>query len=249
MSKIEPVKGIEEYKKLFYKEQKSDGAENDKKELRDNIKDALAIAVDTRKLEIELYWKRATYFWAFIAATFVAYFTLWNKGGVSSGFIIPISIIGYFFSLGWYFVNRGSKLWQKNWEEHVLYLESIIHRPLFATVRVPKGQFYNLSKAYPFSVSKVNQNLSFMMVIFWFCTTIYSSFIIIDIPLASKFIDVYFLQFVIRCLFVGLVFVILVLLSYVFYKKSLCFLKDNDEYKSVLNRHKEADFVRKKLEE
>ena len=34
---------------------------------------ALAYALDIRKFEIELYWKRATYYWAFIAAAFAGY--------------------------------------------------------------------------------------------------------------------------------------------------------------------------------
>jgi hypothetical protein len=33
----------------------------------------LGFALDIRKFEIELYWKRATYFWTFIGATFAAY--------------------------------------------------------------------------------------------------------------------------------------------------------------------------------
>ena len=44
---------------------------------KDNLKEgdsragrALAYALDIRKFEIELYWKRGTYFWAFIAAAF-----------------------------------------------------------------------------------------------------------------------------------------------------------------------------------
>ncbi|MCM3904811.1 MAG: hypothetical protein ND866_24200 [Pyrinomonadaceae bacterium] len=35
-------------------------------------------AWETRNFEIELYWKRATYFWAFIASAFVGYFGLVN---------------------------------------------------------------------------------------------------------------------------------------------------------------------------
>ena len=80
-------------------------------------KEALKTALDTRKFEIELYWKRATYFWAFIVASLTAYFVLLNSSNFSkvSGFTIVISAIGFFFSLGWYCVNRGSKHWQENW--------------------------------------------------------------------------------------------------------------------------------------
>jgi hypothetical protein len=34
---------------------------------------ALELALDIRKFEIDLYWKRATYFWAFITAAFAGY--------------------------------------------------------------------------------------------------------------------------------------------------------------------------------
>ena len=36
---------------------------------------ALDHALDIRKFEIELYWKRAAYFWTFIAATLAGYMT------------------------------------------------------------------------------------------------------------------------------------------------------------------------------
>jgi tRNA A-37 threonylcarbamoyl transferase component Bud32 len=36
-------------------------------------KEALKQALDIRKFEIDLYWKRATYFWAFIAVSFAGY--------------------------------------------------------------------------------------------------------------------------------------------------------------------------------
>ena len=37
------------------------------------LKAALEQAYEVRKFEIELYWKRATYFWTFIGASFAAY--------------------------------------------------------------------------------------------------------------------------------------------------------------------------------
>jgi len=33
-------------------------------------------ALEVRKFEIELYWKRTTYFWAFIASSFAGYFVV-----------------------------------------------------------------------------------------------------------------------------------------------------------------------------
>lgn len=37
---------------------------------------ALEHARDNRKFEIELYWKRASYFWGLITATFAGYFAI-----------------------------------------------------------------------------------------------------------------------------------------------------------------------------
>ena len=42
-------------------------------------KKALQVAIENRRFEIELYWKRATYYWALIAAVFIGYFTLQGK--------------------------------------------------------------------------------------------------------------------------------------------------------------------------
>jgi hypothetical protein len=73
--------------------------------------------MDIRKFEIDLYWKRASYFWAFIAAIFAVYWIVLTKNtNIINSFkniaLIIISIIGYIFSFSWYLVNRGSKYWQ-----------------------------------------------------------------------------------------------------------------------------------------
>lgn len=138
--------------------------------------EALKIAVDTRKFEIELYWKRATYFWAFIAVSFTANFAVFSMDSLSEFKFLTIvtSIIGLFFSIGWYFVNRGSKFWQENWEMHVSSLEDDLIGPLFKTVRPPEDKFSQLLKGYHFSVSKVNQFLSLIIVAVWIGLFVYS---------------------------------------------------------------------------
>ena len=45
----------------------------------EKIKKALEIAWNTRDFEISMYWKRATYYWAFITSIFVAYFHILNS--------------------------------------------------------------------------------------------------------------------------------------------------------------------------
>ena len=94
-------------------------------------------ALETRKFEIELYWKRTTYFWAFIASSFAGYFVV-IKLTQFKEMTIVVSMIGLLFSIGWYLANRGSKYWQKNWEAHVDMLEDEQIGPLYGTILNPK---------------------------------------------------------------------------------------------------------------
>ena len=45
----------------------------------ETIQTAFNIAHEIRRFEIELFWKRGTYFWAFILASFTAYFATIDK--------------------------------------------------------------------------------------------------------------------------------------------------------------------------
>jgi hypothetical protein len=132
---------------------------------RDSRRDAaLKEARENRKFEIELYWKRAGYFWLFIAAAFGGYASLRDHQIIA--FMIGCS--GFLFSLAWYFVNRGSKYWQGNWELHVDLLEDDYAGPIYKTVvQQSKCYFCELDGPYPFSVSKINQLLSLFVTIIW----------------------------------------------------------------------------------
>ena len=101
--------------------------------LRDSRQtEAFRLAHDIRKFEIELYWKRAAYFWTFIAAALAGYFVLQQRGtGDSFDSAYIVTCLGFTFSLAWYLVNRGSKSWQRNWEAQVDLLEDEITGPLY----------------------------------------------------------------------------------------------------------------------
>ena len=138
-------------------------------------KKAFERASDVRKFEIELYWRRATYFWALIAATLAGYVAVQvlsdpDKTNMS----ILLANLGLVFSFGWYCVNRGSKFWQENWEYHVDMLEDKINGPLYKVVmgrRRPSGckeRFVRrLIGPERFSVSKINQLISVFVSIMW----------------------------------------------------------------------------------
>jgi ABC-type multidrug transport system fused ATPase/permease subunit len=133
---------------------------------------ALKYALDIRKFEIELYWKRATYFWAFIAAIFAGYLVLIvnkHQNHIEAKYFIILTLLGFVFSISWYLVNRGSKFWQQNWEMHVDFLEDETIGSLYRIISNPKNyKWYKvLTHGYPCSVSKINQVLSFMVSIIW----------------------------------------------------------------------------------
>lgn len=117
----------------------------------------------TRNFEIELYWKRATYFWAVIASAFVGYFALVGSENytkhnrfdhVEVYFVI---CIGFVLSVAWLLTNIGSKTWQRHWEVHVDLLEDDFTGPLYKTVHPQQT----------FSVSKINEIVSAVIVFVW----------------------------------------------------------------------------------
>jgi len=139
----------------------------------EEAKEAFKVALDTRKFEIELYWKRATYFWAFIAAAFVGFGA--SQSSPDKDFLsFFLSSLGFVLSLGWVFANRGSKQWQENWEHHVDHLEDKVTGPLFKTtlprakpggVREWVGHILVGPSAH--SVSKINQLISLYIALMW----------------------------------------------------------------------------------
>lgn len=144
------------------------------------LKKALKQAYEIRKFEIELYWKRAAYFWAFIGASFVAYAAFFNTGKSSHNpekefILILISCIGLVFSVAWHCVNKGSKFWQENWENHVELLEDKVFGPLYKTLTKRPDRATSLREIIidffvapkPFSVSKINQLVSTFVALTW----------------------------------------------------------------------------------
>ena len=116
-----------------------------------------------RNFEIEMYWKRALYSWAFIASAFVAYFGLVNAvqrnaaAARSHPEIFVVVCLGFVLSLAWHLTNRGSRQWQRHWEAHVELLEDDFTGPLYKTV--------HLEKTY--SVSKLNDLVSAAVAFAW----------------------------------------------------------------------------------
>ena len=162
------IENIEDYRKRF-----TDSSSNNSR-----ASEALRQALDIRKFEIDMYWKRTTYFWTLIAATFAGFFVLQSKDSASNlEAILLVCCIGLTFSVGWYFVNRGSKYWQNNWERHVDLLEEEVVGPLYkTTIAQDSYGFFEIFSAFPFSVSRINQTLSLFIVAIWLSLVVKTAF-------------------------------------------------------------------------
>jgi hypothetical protein len=141
---------------------------------KERVEKALEHALDIRKFEIELYWKRATYFWTLIASAFAAYFLVLNAERMTDQKLVAfmITCIGFVFTFAWLQVNRGSKQWQENWENHVDMLEDPVTGPLYKTrLGRPKdsdGWFERcITGPSNISVSKTNQIVNVFTLIIW----------------------------------------------------------------------------------
>ncbi|HHL4259617.1 TPA: hypothetical protein ACQ8Q0_001600 [Escherichia coli] len=145
---------------------------------------ALEKAHDIRKFEIELYWKRATYFFAFFTVVITTYgITLSNDNyKILSPFI---AIIGIVFSYCFYYVNIGSKYWQENWEFIIDKIE------YYVTGNLYKIYFFKNYRTKRPSVSKINIFLSFFIIVIWYSCFFYSLYY--SYLISSFFCSIYIL--------------------------------------------------------
>lgn len=146
-------------KPIFKDGYKKDLANFENKESSIRAKAAFEKAWETRNFEIEMYWKRASYFWAFQIPVFGAYFALisFDEANIPKIIIYLICNIGIIISLAWKIINVGSKDWQRHWENHIDQLEDNFTGPLYKTV----------SKTRTYSVSKINELVSLFFLLIW----------------------------------------------------------------------------------
>lgn len=147
------------------------------RDMEDDIKTrldkSLEIAIDNRKLEIELLWRRTLVFWGFIAALFVAVGTL---KAYDPQLTIVLSSMGIVFSFIWSLVNRASKSWQESWE---IKAKQIFDERYQSQSGLYKRLEGNQDGVFPwlrpskFSVSRLLIILSDYLALFWTGLTVY----------------------------------------------------------------------------
>lgn len=150
----------------------------------DDIEKSLNRAHEIRKFEIELYWKRANYFWILQAAVFTAFGLLITSDEPNKiPNFLPFSIVclGFLCAYAGYLSAEGSKFWQKNWEKHIDMLECKIEGKLHKTIWIG-------GSGVKHSVSRVNSKLILCFVWLWFIIAAYLyTTLMLKNPLALEF--------------------------------------------------------------
>jgi hypothetical protein len=123
---------------------------------------AFSRAHQIRQFEIDLYWKRANYFWLLQAAVFTAFGLVWRDASARTWGLLPAALacLGFLTSLAGWFASQGSKFWQSNWEFHIDMLEDEFEGRLHKTVRIG-------GLGVRWSVSGINDRLNLCFVAFW----------------------------------------------------------------------------------
>ncbi|CFW62439.1 TPA: hypothetical protein ACY3XX_001983 [Yersinia enterocolitica] len=161
---------------------------NSQKSVEENsiLLNAFKEVADIRKFEIELYWKRTTYFWTLISVAFAGYFAITSAKEFDYRFLFSLVIasMGLVFTCAWFFANKGSKFWQENWENHLDLLEDGVTGPLYKTVvsRAPSSEKENKNRIFDqyitgpgkYSVSKINQWVGLFVIFIWVGLCIFS---------------------------------------------------------------------------
>lgn len=138
---------LDEYKAKMH-DKDCDPNGNEKKDSKLEL--AYKTASEIRQFEIGLFWRRATFFWAFIAAIYTAYFNVlvkiypcgrmeqppYQHGKIP---LLILSGLGLFFCFSWLLSSKGSKHWQENWENHLDLLEDEVTGPLYKIYEAGKS--------------------------------------------------------------------------------------------------------------
>jgi hypothetical protein len=151
---------------------------NKKNKRRSKLIRKYKTAIKTRNFEIELFWKRALFFWGFIAVSFVSYVKTTENYHSSEYIPLLIACFGFICSIAWSLVNRGSKYWQENWENIITKLEekeeigllfSRVQTKSNTSKKPEKSKWIGFwLKKRKFSVSKLVMVISDVLIIVWF---------------------------------------------------------------------------------
>ena len=128
-----------------------------------NTEKQFDVALQCRNMEIELFWKRSSFYWVFVGAALVAYGVLYDK---NPQIRIMIAAFGLLSSLAWFLGNIGSKWWIDNWEKKLGQYGRPIIGDLFDIEDRPIDLFPGLPLRR-FSVTRLAIFLSLFVCVLW----------------------------------------------------------------------------------
>ncbi|WP_180778544.1 RipA family octameric membrane protein [Pectobacterium aroidearum] len=133
------------------------------------LKEAYDKAHQIRNIEVDLYWKRATYCWTLVGALlticgllFSAYLKPDDLDKRDSTILIAIgavSFIGVVITYLCQYMSVSGEYWKKNWETHISMLEPMFSGRLYST--------HLVSSRYRSSIAKLNFLLFLVIQISW----------------------------------------------------------------------------------
>ena len=95
-----------------------------------DIKDRYKILLDTRNLEISLFWQRSNYFLVLNSGIALGFFSQVSSSSsmppgphLSAYFAVVLAAFGLLTSLLWFWVCLGGKFWQARWEQRLMDFE------------------------------------------------------------------------------------------------------------------------------
>jgi hypothetical protein len=115
-------------------------------------------------MEIDLFWKRSSFYWVFVGAALVAYGVL-RKDAPHFGLLI--ASFGFLSSVAWLLGSIGSKWWIENWERKLEESAPSIVGDLFNATdeRLTVVPGITLMR---FSVTRLAILLSAFVTVLWF---------------------------------------------------------------------------------
>ncbi|MDI9333870.1 MAG: hypothetical protein QM533_05795 [Cytophagales bacterium] len=192
-------------------DQNLDKTIKEKEKEKDQALEMLKIVSDVRKFEIDLFWRRSLFFWGFATVIITAFgYAYTNK--LNKEVQLLIACCGIVCSLIWSLVNRGSKFWQKQWEDKIIIAEkNYTGSSCYFHTKLEGQKFCDFLSKLPwdagYSVSKLTTTFSDLTMLFWILVAIYTLFF--------EFISKCFNGFTINII---IIFITIITVIYIFWR-------------------------------
>jgi hypothetical protein len=130
------------------------------KKLPIEVKDLYKTLLDTRNLEINLFWQRSNYFLVLNSGIALGFFNLKDQK-----FAFIFAMMGLLASSLWFWVCLGGKFWQTRWEQRLLEFEKEHLPELDFFAASPQRIRADVEKGLAFHEMRWSQRLIYRLVL------------------------------------------------------------------------------------